>query len=98
MKNAYGEFPSAAEVIALNYFNTVALNKSEEGVSSRREGFVLVLEKTQDLQRRRLAFFHSWDYLPLFPLFHVSHLPCLSFFSRAQASFEVPLGEMGIVV
>lgn len=50
MKNADSQFQSAAEVIILNYFNTVALNKSEEGVSSQRDGLVSVL-----LKRRRIS-------------------------------------------
>lgn len=82
MKTACSEFQSAAEVVTLNCFKHVALN----------------IEKVQDLQRRRLAFLHSWDYLSLFPLFPASHLPCLSFFRRAQASFEMPQGEMRMVV
>lgn len=88
MKIAYSKFQSAAEVIILNYYNTVALNKPDEGVSSQERWVCLgtFSEKTQDLQRRRLAFLHSWDYLSLFPLFTVSHLSCLSFFFQQSPS------------
>lgn len=51
MKNAYSELQSVAEVTIQNYFNTVALKKSEEGVSSQRDWFVLVLLKRHRISR-----------------------------------------------
>lgn len=51
MKTVYSEFQSAAEVIMLNNFNTVALAKSEEGVKSQKDGFVLVLLKRRSISR-----------------------------------------------
>lgn len=47
-------------------------------------------KKMPNLQRRRLAFLHSWDNLPLFSPSHFSAEP--------WQLFEVPLGETGIVV
>lgn len=51
---------SAAEVIVLNYINTVALKQVRGGSEqSERWACLGTFEKTQDLQRRRLAFLHS---------------------------------------